>query len=269
MNDDGKDREAITLPAPTAWPMVAAAGVALAATGIATNPFVSIAGLGILLFAIRGWLGELAPGRGEIVEPWVPAEQRAREVAVSTRRIAQPRPGLPSHRSHFPERVHSYWSGVIGGLLGGGVMACTAMLYGIVSGRGIWYPINMLAGIVLTRFDEASAVELGRFNLTAFVIASLLHLIASAAVGLFFDIVLPTLPKSPVFWGGVVAPLMWTGVVYSTIGILNPLMSEHIVWSWFIVSQFAYGLTMGLYVVNAKKVAAARIEGGAADEVPS
>ena len=261
MSEVNEELESIGMPAPTAWPMVSAAGVALAAVGIATNPFISVAGVMVLMVAIGGWLRELTPGRGEIEETWVPVDQRAREVVASSRRVAQPRAGLPGNRSHFPERVHTYASGVVGGLLGGGVMAGTAVLYGVVSGRGIWYPINMLAGIVLTRFDDVSKLELERFSLTAFIIASLLHLTASALVGLFFEIVLPTLPKSPVFWGGVVAPLMWTGVVYASIGILNPLMSEHIVWSWFIASQFAYGLTMGIYVVNAKKVPASHIEG--------
>lgn len=266
MSTSTDDSETITMPAPTAWPMIAAAGAALAATGIATNLFVSAAGVVMLLLAIGGWLRELAPGRGEIEEPLAPLQQRAREIVRSTRRVAEPRPGLPEHRSHYPEQVYRYTSGMVGGLLGGGVMACTAMAYGIVSGRGIWYPINILAGIIQTRFAHASVAELGHFDATALIIASCLHLTASVLVGLMFGLVLPALPKSPVVWGGIIAPLLWTGAVYASIGILNPLLAEHIDWWWFIACQFAYGLTMGIYVTNAEKVAAKHIEGGSSGE---
>ena len=69
--------ETIMMPKPTAWPMAAAAGVALIATGIATSLLISVAGLSILLIAIGGWVAQLAPGQGEIQEALLPVAQRA------------------------------------------------------------------------------------------------------------------------------------------------------------------------------------------------
>ena len=145
-------------------------------------------------------------------------------------------------------------------------MAMVAMLYGWVSELGIWYPINLLAAVILPQFNEAGAAALSRFDSTAFVVATLLHLAGSVLVGLIFGSLLPTLPKSPVFWGGVVAPLLWTGAVYSFMGVINPVMDRFIDWPWFIASQFAYGLTLGFYVVRSEKVAARRVEGRRTEE---
>ena len=85
----------------------------------------------------------------------------------------------------------------------------------------------------------------------------------SVGVGLLFGIILPTLPKSPVFWGGVVGPLLWTGAIHSFMGVLNPVMEQHVDWPWFVASQFVYGLTVGIVVVRSEKIASKRIEGQA------
>jgi hypothetical protein len=43
--------------------------------------------------------------------------------------------------------------------------------------------------------------------------------------------------------------LIWTGILYTSLGILSPILDKRIHWGWFIVSQFAFGLVAG-YVVN-------------------
>lgn len=253
--------QSISMPKPTAWPMSLAAGAALVALGLPTSLAVSAAGLVILVISLAGWISELAPGAGEIEEPLEPPEKRAKPVIASKRTVALAGPGMPGHRMHLPEKVHPYSAGAIGGLYGGCVMAVVALLFGLISGNGLWYPINLLSAMILPQYRDATVEVLSHFNFLSLVVATLLHLITSVLVGLFFGILLPTLPKSPRFWGGVVAPLMWTGAIYGFMHVLNPVMNDYVNWPWFIASQFAYGLVVGNYVVKTEKVAAKRMEG--------
>ena len=48
---------------------------------------------------------------------------------------------------------------------------------------------------------------------------------------------------------GFLAPLLWSGLLYTTLGVVNPLLDQRIDWLWFIASQFAFGLVAG-FVVN-------------------
>ncbi len=54
--------------------------------------------------------------------------------------------------------------------------------------------------------------------------------------------------------GGVLMPLLWTGFCYGFMGIINPLLQEHVSWPWFIASQVVYGLVMSFVVINIQKV---------------
>ena len=83
--------------------------------------------------------------------------------------------------------------------------------------------------------------------------------------GLLFGVVSPTLPPipgGPVIAGGVLMPLLWTGLCYGFMGIVNPLLQEHVNWPWFIASQVVYGLAMSIVVINSEKVPAAPVGGG-------
>jgi hypothetical protein len=154
--------------------------------------------------------------------------------------------------------VHPYSAGVKGGALGGVAMAATALAYGMISGHGLWYPVNLLAGMLMPSIAQHTLAQLAQFSPTALALAAFIHVVASLAVGLFFGVLLPTLPRGPVLWGGVIAPLLWTGGIHALMGVLNPpmnaLMNELNAWPWFLVSQFAYGLTTGIVVVRSEKV---------------
>ena len=47
----------------------------------------------------------------------------------------------------------------------------------------------------------------------------------------------------------------WTGLLASSLEILNPVLSARIEWRWFIASQVAFGIVAGLGVVRSKQVA--------------
>ena len=62
------------------------------------------------------------------------------------------------------------------------------------------------------------------------------------------------LPRRPVLLGGIVAPLLWTGLLHSTMGIINPALDAHIAWGWFVVSQIFYGVVAGVVVARTERI---------------
>ena len=69
------------------------------------------------------------------------------------------------------------------------------------------------------------------------ILAILIHTTFSVAFGLFFGVVSPTLPPlpgGPVIAGGVLMPLLWTGLCFGFMGIIDPLLEQHVNWLWFI-----------------------------------
>ena len=62
------------------------------------------------------------------------------------------------------------------------------------------------------------------------------------------------LPRRPVLLGGIVAPVLWTGLLHSTMGIVNPVLDEHIAWGWFLVSQIMFGIVAGLVVARQERI---------------
>lgn len=254
----GPHEESVSLPAPTPWPLLLAAGITLAAAGLVTNWVVSGVGIMLLVVALAGWIRELVSHCGEIEIPWVKPELRAAPIKPAAARVEALRPGMPGHRMRVPEKVHPYSAGVRGGLVGGAAMAATALLYGLISGHGIWYPINLLAAMILTNFADKSTVELEQFSLAALGVGTVIHGLTSLAVGLCYGIILPTLPRWPMLWGGLVGPLLWTGATYGFMGILNPVMNARVEWSWFFVSQFVFGIATGMVVARSEKVPAER-----------
>ena len=141
-------------------------------------------------------------------------------------------------------------AGVKGGLAGSVAMAVLAILYGLIFYRSPWYPINLLAGAVYGQGTSFSTEVIAAFHLTPFVIASAIHLVTSLLVGLLYGVMLPMFPRRPILLGGIIAPLMWSGLLYATLELLNPVMNERIDWRWFVASQFAFGIVAGMVVAR-------------------
>ena len=240
--------ETITMPAPSAIPIFASTGIALMAVGVATSIFISAVGLVILIGAIVNWAHLTTPGSGEIEMPLVPPEQRAAVVVPFRRRIAPPHAGLPAHRSVFPVRSHSHSSGIVGGLFGCGMMTTVALIHARVTGHSIWYHANLFASVFLKDIMGQGISDLDNYHPRALIIAAVAHVSISILVGMVFSVLLPMLPKSPVVWGGLVIPLLWSSIIHTAISVLNPEIARHIDWLWFVVAQITFGLTVGIYI---------------------
>jgi hypothetical protein len=163
--------------------------------------------------------------------------------------------GEAGHRVRVPVEVQPYSAGITGGLVGGLAMAGVALLYGLLAQGSWWYPINLLAGIAMPDIAHLSAEQLRAFNLRALIVALLAHGVISVLTGLLYAVILPMLPRRHLLWGGMVAPLLWTGLVWAVLGVVNPVLNARIDWPWFIASQIAFGLAAGLVISRAVPVA--------------
>ena len=152
------------MPRPTAWPIVLALGITLLGAGLATSLALSVVGAVLFVFGLGGWIGQLLPGRGHLHEPLVEPALRPRPVAEKPGTVDQLRPGMPGYRFQLPEKVHPISAGVKGGIVGGLVMPIPALAYGLLSGHGLWFPINLLAGMVVPGISGETEAQLEQFS---------------------------------------------------------------------------------------------------------
>ena len=241
----------VELPAPTAWPVILAFGLTLLFAGLLTSVAVSIGGAILSIAACVGWFREVLPHE---YHEAVPVEPEAVRIVTERPEVARIRVVPEMHRAIIPIEVYPVRAGVKGGLAGAVVMALLAMLYGILAHGSIWYPINLLASIVFAESLRLPMGYLRSFHLVLFVVATLLHLVASVLVGLLYGVVLPMLSRRPILLGGVVAPVLWSGLLYTCLGVINPLLSQRIDWKWFVASQVGFGIVAGLVVIRQARV---------------
>ena len=133
-------------------------------------------------------------------------------------------------------------------------MAVLACLYGVLRQHSLWYPINLLAATLYTQHMMLTQSSLNSFHLTSFLLASLIHLVTSLLVGLLYGAMLPMFPRHPIFLGGVLAPVLWTGLLHAIIDLVNPLLASRVDWWWFAASQFAFGIVAGIVVMRQQRV---------------
>ena len=133
-------------------------------------------------------------------------------------------------------------------------MAVLACAYGVLKAGSIWYPINLLAAGVYAQSLKLGAAQLYSFHADSFAIALGLHALVSTLVGLLYGAMLPMFPRRPIVLGGLIAPVLWSALIYTMLGLLNPLLESHINWYWFVASQVGFGIVAGLVVVRQSRM---------------
>jgi hypothetical protein len=237
----------IKVPAPTAWPFILAFGVALLFAGLVTSTSVSCLGAILSLAGSVGWFREVLPRQHEEVLPIVPEDIRV----MTERPVVERLPVLPDQvRAWLPVHTYPISAGVKGGLAGSVAMAVLACAYGVLKAGSVWYPINLLAAVFYRESSRLAPTQLYSFHVDAFAIAFVLHGFVSVFVGLLYGAMLPMFPRRPIVLGGLIAPALWSGLLYTILGLLNPLLASRIDWPWFIASQVAFGIVAGLVVVR-------------------
>ncbi len=241
----------VNLPAPTAWPIILAFGITLLFAGLLTSASVSILGAILFVTGCVGWFRDVLPRENEET-----VQVREEVPIVSTlRREVERLPIAPElSRPLLPLETYPVSAGIRGGLAGSVAMAVLACLYGLLKQGSIWYPINLLAATGYAQSLQFGTTSLHAFHLGSFSLAVVIHLLTSLLVGLLYGAMLPMFPRRPIFLGGVIAPILWTGLLRSILGLINPLLDAHIDWPWFIASQFAFGIVAGLVVARQERV---------------
>jgi hypothetical protein len=223
----------------------------LVLAGLVTGASVSILGAVLAVTAAIGWFRDVLPVQSH---EWVPVSREAPKILTTRQKVERLASVTDSHRASLPLEIYPISAGIKGGLAGGVVMAVLAAVYGIFSGNGIWYAMNLLSAGFFPNTASRTAQQIGAFKLHDLLIALPIHLLISLLVGLLYGAILPMLPRRPVLVGGFVAPVLWTGLVYSILGFINPVLNERIDWFWFVLSQIGFGIVAGIVVSFQERV---------------
>jgi len=250
-NDHGfAGAPAIQLPAPTVWPIVLALGCTLAAASLVTDIGIGMLGAVLMLAGSVGWFRQVLPHEQHEEVPVVDLP-----VTIATSRALVERIRLsPEHRAHLPLETYPVTSGLKGGIAGGFAMIVPALIYGQVAYHSIWYPINLLGGAGVAHWRNPSTADIAAFHWQGLLVAIAIHSVTSVLVGLLYGAMLPMVPRRPVLLGGILAPVLWTGILHSFMVIINPALNQRIQWGWFLISQVTYGLTAGLVVARQERI---------------
>ena len=236
----------IHLPAPTAWPILLALGLTLIFASLVTNFALGALGLLLTIASSIGWFREVLPHEAheevEVTEEIIvllPAHEKVARIKVDE-----------THRAQLPLETFPISNGIKGGIAGGIAMVIPAEIYGILRFHSIWYVVNLLGGAGVGNWVNPSVEEMRHFHLSAFITANIIQGATTLLVGLLYGAMLPIWPRRPILLGGLIAPVIWTGLLYSTLGIVNPFLAQRIDWWSFAASQVIFGLVAGYTVTK-------------------
>ena len=237
----------VVMPASTAWPFVLAFGVTLMFAGLLTSVSVTVLGTVVAFAACVGWFQELFPHEHEEAVPVF-----ADDFRITTMRSVVERLPVAADqvRAWLPVRTYPISAGLQGGWAGSVAMAVLACGYGLLKAGSVWYPINLLAAVVYSRPTAFVVNDLETFQVGSFAVAVGVHVLLSTLVGLLYGAILPMFPRRPILLGGVIVPVLWSGLLHPTLQLLNPLLASRIDWSWFVASQVAFGVVAGAVVIR-------------------
>ena len=244
------DADHVVLPSPTAWPFVLAVGLTLGFTGLVTS--FSITGIGIVLAVagIIGWARQVLPDEQHEVVAIAPYDLAVKTAGRRVTRIEVD----ATHRAMLPLETYTIGSGIKGGFAGGTVMIVLAELYSVLHYHNIWYVVNLLGGAGVAGWTNPTPAELSSFRISSLLIAIVIHTATSFLVGLLYGALLPIMPRHPILLGGLIAPALWTGLLHSILGLVNPFFDSRINWWWFALSQVGYGLVAGWVVTTQGRI---------------
>lgn len=246
----GQPGSTMHLPAPTAWPIVLAFGITLVFAGVVTNADISVLGAVLLVSGCVGWFRQVLPHECEETVPvHVPPEK-----IVATHRSVQHIEVSERHRAYLPIETYPAKAGIKGGIAGGIAMIFPALIYGLIAQHSIWYPVNLLGGAGVAHWSNPSTADIAAFHWEGLIVATVIHVTFCLLVGLLYGAILPILPRRPVLLGGIIAPLLWTGLLHSSMSIINPALDERIAWGWFVLSQVMFGVVAGLVVAREERI---------------
>ena len=236
----------IHLPSPTPWPLLLALGFTLLIASLVMSAGIALLGGALIVMAVIGWFRDVLPHEkhDDIV-----IETEVVEIEPALHPVARIRVD-ETHRAQLPLQTFPISSGIKGGIAGGIAMVIPAELYGIIRFHSIWYVVNLLGGAGVANWTNPTTQQLTHFRMSAFITANIIQGATTLLVGLLYGALLPVWPRRPMLLGGIVAPVLWTGLLYTVLGIVNPFLQQEIDWFSFAVSQVVFGLVAGYTVAR-------------------
>lgn len=158
--------------------------------------------------------------------------------------------------NRIPATIYPYSAGITGGLLGGLAMIPVALIYGLISGHGSWYTVNLIAATVIRSWQHATQAQMSQFHPDGLVIGLAIHLLTALLLGFLFAVMMPALPRTPIFWAFIIGPCLWAGAAFAGLPLFNPVMAEYVDPFSFGLANIVYSLVLGLYVARTPKISA-------------
>jgi hypothetical protein len=245
-NPRAAEPHSVHLPAPTAWPFLMALGITLVCAALVTSASLGYLGGAIAIVSAIGWFRQVLPH--EAHEEVAVTEQPV-VIAHSVGTVAQIEID-ETHRAQLPLETFPISSGIKGGIAGGIAMVIPAEIYGLIRYHSIWYVVNLLGGAGVGEWQNPTVEQMTHFRLSAFVTANIIQGSTTLLVGILYGAMLPMWPKRPILLGGIIAPVLWTGLLHSVLGLVNPFLADHIDWWSFAASQAIFGLVAGYTVTK-------------------
>jgi hypothetical protein len=238
------------MPASTGWPIILAFGVTLCFASLVTSAGVGFAGFVLVCCGIGGWAKEVLPEEHHelitlVKRQFVPSSLRTRVAHIQINEV---------HRAFLPVESYPVMSGLRGGIAGGIVMIFPALLYGYLTQHSIWYAVNLLGGAGVAGWTNPTTADIAAFHWNGLIIATVIHAAVCMLIGLLYGAMLPMWPKRPILLGGIIAPLLWTGLLHSILGFANPAFNARIAWGWFALSEILFGIVAGIVVTRSSKI---------------
>ena len=203
----------IELPAPTAWPMVLALGVTLGCAGLVTNVVVSVVGVVLALIGGVGWWRQVLPVEQHGADSAASGRRaRARRSCRRRPRVARRSLGEGGHRVRIPVEVQPLSAGDQGRHRRGrrdGDRRARSTVSSSSGASGIRSTCCPRSRCPAWRKRDMAMLR--AFNVTALLLGIIAHGVISVLAGLLYAVILPMLPRRHMLWGGLVAPLLWTG----------------------------------------------------------
>jgi hypothetical protein len=248
--NDEKQPGTVRLPAPTPWPFLMSLGLTLVGASLVTT--IWLIWLGALLFVISalGWFRNVLPHEAH---EDVPVAKELFSFAPVYENVARIEVG-ETHRAQLPLETFPVSSGIKGGIAGGLAMVIPAEIYGIAHHHSIWYVVNLLGGAGVGAWTNPTMEQMNHFRLSAFITANIIQGATTLLVGILYGALLPIWPRRPILLGGIVAPIAWTGLLHSILGLINPYFAEHIDWWSFAASQVFFGVVAGFVVAKSGRL---------------
>jgi hypothetical protein len=238
------------MPASTAWPILLAFGITLLFASLVTSVGVGIAGVLLICCGVAGWAKQCLPEEHHEM-----IAVRPRYVTPSSVRVQVAHIQVSEvHRAFLPVESYAVTSGLRGGIAGGIVMIFPALLYGYLTQHSIWYAVNLLGGAGVANWTNATTADIAAFHWNGLITATIIHAAVCTLIGLLYGAMLPMWPRRPILLGGIVAPLLWTGLLHSILGFVNPAFNARIAWGWFALSEIVFGIVAGIVVARSGKI---------------